>query len=178
MLIGLSAPASAEGTPSGDVSAYNSLDQSLSQIAAQTSADGLVRLHVVAGDDSDAAQQLKLTVRDAVLDCARSLLADCTDADAAYARLTACLPALEQVAAYAAGPDHAVRAETGVFPFPDRDYAGVTVPAGDYRALRIVIDGGAGRNWWCILFPTLCTTTDGHSALADWLGELFGGDPS
>ena len=178
MLIGLSAPANAEGTPSGAVSAYNNLDQSLGQIAAQTAADELVRLHVVAGDDSDAAQQLKLTVRDAVLDCARSLLADCADADAAYARLTACLPALEQVAADAAGPDHDVCAETGVFPFPDRDYAGVTVPAGDYRALRIVIDGGEGRNWWCILFPTLCTTTDGHSALADWLGELFGGDPS
>lgn len=178
MLIGLSATAEGTAAPSGAASAYSNLDQSLGQIAAQTPADGLVRLHVVAGDDSDAAQQLKLVVRDAVLIRAQSLLADCPDAETAFARLTDALDELEQAAADAAGSNHAVRAETGVFPFPDRDYAGVTVPAGDYRALRIVIDEGGGRNWWCVLFPTLCTATDGHSALADWLSEFFGGDPS
>ena len=125
MLIGLSATAEGTAAPSGAASAYSNLDQSLGRIAAQTPADGLVRLHVVAGDDSDAAQQLKLVVRDAVLIRAQSLLADCPDAETAFARLTGALDELEQAAADAAGSNHAVRAETGVTMEELEDMAGI-----------------------------------------------------
>ena len=71
-----------------------------------------------------------------------------------------------------------MRAELGVFDFPDRDYDGVTVPAGRYRALRIVIGSGQGHNWWCVLYPTLCVTPDGagRSLLVEWFERWFGGD--
>ena len=47
----------------------------------------LIRLHVVAEDDSEEAQAMKLAVRDACLECARQYLADCGTPDEAYAML-------------------------------------------------------------------------------------------
>ena len=145
-----------------------------------------IRLHVVAADDGAAAQALKLQVRDAVLAAARPLLADCGDADEAWRRIGEHVDALEDVAARRAralGYDGPVAAGTGVFDFPDRHYGGVFVPAGRYRALRVVIGGGKGHNWWCVLYPSLCLPEDVdpgapirfHSVLLDWLRGLLGG---
>jgi stage II sporulation protein R len=142
---------------------------------------GYIRLHVVAADDGAAAQALKLEVRDAVLAAARPLVADCGDADEAWRRIGEHVDALEAVAAQKAralGYDGPVAAVTGVFDFPDRRYGALFVPAGAYRALRVVIGAGEGRNWWCVLYPSLCVPEAGplRSALLDWLRELSGGE--
>lgn len=161
----------------GAQTAYLSLDEQIAE--AIDGAEELIRLHVVASDDSQEAQALKLKVRDAVLAEAQALLADCADADEAFARLTAALDQLERAAAERAreeGYFGSVCAETGTFDFPEREYAGVVVPAGEYRALSVVIGDGGGQNWWCVLFPTLCTASDGHSILGEWLAGIFGGE--
>lgn len=136
----------------------------------------LIRLHVIAEDDSREAQQLKLHVRDAVLAYAQVALADCTSDEDAWRRLNALQSDIERIAEQAAGRDAAAR--LGIFPFPDRTYAGVTVPAGQYRALRIVIGAGEGRNWWCVLYPSLCLPSEGgyYSLFGLWLEQLFGGE--
>ena len=140
-----------------------------------------IRLHVVAADDGAAAQALKLQVRDAVLAAVRPLVADCGDADEAWRRIDQSVDALEAAAAgraRALGYDGPVTAGTGVFDFPDRHYGGVFVPAGEYRALRVVIGAGEGHNWWCVLYPSLCVPEDVpplRLALLEWLRELLGG---
>ena len=142
-----------------------------------------IRLHVVAADDGTAAQALKLEVRDAILKAARALLEDCGDADTAWDIIGENVEALEAAAtarARAQGYQGRVSAETGVFDFPDRHYGAVFVPAGRYRALRVVIGEGAGHNWWCVLYPSLCVPEGEaptlRSALLDWLRRLAGGD--
>lgn len=146
----------------------------------------MVRLHVVAADDSDEAQALKLAARDACLAEARALLADCRDADAAWATVNAHLVDFAAAAGAVlreAGCEDEVTAEAGIFDFPDRRYGDARVPAGRYRALRVVIGAGEGRNWWCVLYPSLCMPEawrDGepvrfHSVLWDWLVRVFGG---
>lgn len=139
-----------------------------------------VRLHVVAADDTAPAQALKLEVRDAVLDCARELLRDVGDAEAAWRVVNDHVDELEAAARRVAGD---ARCEVGVFPFPERVYGGTRVPAGDYRALRVVIGAGQGHNWWCVLYPSLCypeAWVEGDGALYSsawrWLQALFGGD--
>ena len=145
-----------------------------------------IRLHVVAEDDSAAAQALKLEVRDACLAAARALLSDCDGADEAWRRIGENLPLLSDAAMRRArelGYEGAVAAQTGVFDFPDRHYGGVFVPAGAYRALRVVIGEGEGHNWWCVLYPSLCLPENVepgapvvfHSAILDWLRGLLGG---
>ncbi len=148
--------------------------------AAQALPD-LVRLHVVAADDSPEAQNLKLELRDTCLRCAEVCLGDAADADEAYRRLEEHLDDFEAACAARArelGYDGEVRAETGTFDFPDRTYGALTVPAGEYRALRVTIGAGAGHNWWCVLYPSLCVIDEadavaperaGYSRVLNWL---------
>lgn len=142
----------------------------------------LVRLHVVAEDNSPAAQALKLEIRDTCLNCARICIADAPDADAAYMRLTDHLDdfaAACEDRARSLGYTGSVTAETGVFDFPDRIYGGVLVPSGQYRALRITIGDGDGRNWWCVLYPALCSldesALDDPDSILSWIRRRFGG---
>ena len=151
---------------------------------AETSKE-LVRLHVVAEDDSPSAQALKLQLRDTCLRCAQVCLSDAPDADTAYMRLMQHLDDFEAACTARArelGYAGSITAETGVFHFPDRIYGNLSVPAGAYRALRITIGEGEGHNWWCVLYPTLCAIneqdaagdTDPRSVLA-WLKARMGG---
>lgn len=152
---------------------------SLPALAAPS--DHLLRLHVIADSDAPAAQAVKLEVRDAVLERAQRLLARCTDADEAWRVLGAHLTDLWNAAAArleSLGCDLSLSVQAGVFTFPDRDYGSVTLPAGDYRALRVIIGSGQGRNWWCVLYPNLCLPAeDGYnSVILDWLKKLLGGE--
>lgn len=145
----------------------------------------LVRLQVVAMDDSPEAQALKLELRDVCLRGAELCLADAPDADAAYMALQAHLEHFQAACerrAQELGWDVEIRAEAGVFDFPDRVYGQLLVPAGSYRALRVTIGGGEGHNWWCVLYPSLCVLneadagmeTDAWGVLA-WLKCKIGG---
>ena len=117
----------------------------------------MIRLHVIANSDSDADQALKLRVRDAVLARATELLTQSEDMADAWARLDTSLSDLEQAASAACGGAYPVRAELGEAEFPLKEYDGFALPAGRYPALRVVIGEGAGRNWWCVVYPPLCT---------------------
>lgn len=117
----------------------------------------MIRLHVIANSDSDADQALKLRVRDAVLTRATELLTQSEDVADAWARLDTSLPDLERAASAGCGGAYPVRAELGEAEFPLKEYDGFALPAGRYPALRVVIGKGAGRNWWCVVYPPLCT---------------------
>lgn len=127
-------------------------------------AEKVVRLHVLANSDSAEDQALKLQVRDAVLAHATELLEGTQGSRTAESLLRGNLLELERLAAEeirANGYDYAVTAEVTVTDFPTREYDGFALPAGDYLALRIVIGEGAGQNWWCVVFPPLCTAAAG-----------------
>lgn len=142
-----------------------------------------VRLHVVANSDSEEDQVLKLRVRDGVRALSAALLADAQSADEAWEIIEESLPLLEGAAllhARLGGFTGAVRAETGEFDFPERTYGQEVVPAGRYRALRVVLGEGEGHNWWCVLYPSLCAgelTADStpafYSVVGQWLESLM-----
>ena len=116
----------------------------------------LIRLHVVANSDSDEDQAVKLRVRDAVLQAAQPYVTG-PDAEGALAEN---LGALERAAAKALrslGRGDAVSVTLQNEAFPTRAYETFSLPAGVYRTLRVTIGAGAGHNWWCVVFPTLCT---------------------
>lgn len=120
----------------------------------------MIRLHVIAHSDSAEDQALKLQVRDAVLDYATAVLQRSEDMDAAQVELEANLPRIENIAhaaVSAEGYDYGVTASLGQAEFPLKEYEGFSLPAGEYTALRLVIGDGEGQNWWCVVFPPLCT---------------------
>lgn len=126
----------------------------------------VIRLHILADDDTARAQAIKLAVRDAVLDAFGKELAaiGITDAETAYAWLRNNCDALEKAAAeqaYACGFAGPVTAEVGILRLPPKQYGDVLLPEGEYRALRITLGRGEGQNWWCVLFPRLCLSLAG-----------------
>ena len=133
----------------------------------QALADRVVRLHILANSDSEEDQALKLQVRDRVLDRAAEILTESADRAAAEHALRAALPELESLAAdeiARRGYDYPVTAELADTAFPTREYDGFALPAGRYLALRLVIGAGEGHNWWCVVFPPLCTAVSSDLA--------------
>lgn len=119
----------------------------------------VIRLHVIANSDSEADQALKLRVRDRVLVLAEDILRQSGDMEEARQRLAEALPRLQQTAAEeiaAQGSRYTVSAGLEETEFPTREYDGFALPSGEYLALRVVIGEGAGKNWWCVVFPSLC----------------------
>lgn len=114
-----------------------------------------VRLHVIARSDSPEDQAEKLRVRDAVLAALAEPLAAASDTESAKVILAGRLSEME--AAAKAVTDADVTVSLGKEAYPTRHYEGFSLPAGEYTSLRIVLDEGAGQNWWCVLFPRLCT---------------------
>lgn len=133
--------------------------------------DGLIRLHVVANSDSQEDQALKLRVRDALTEALSDVMANITNPEQAKAYIRENLLRLQEIAEdvlAAAGCDLAVTVNLAEEAFETRYYDTFTLPAGVYESLRITIGEGAGENWWCVVFPTLCipATSDGFEAEA------------
>ena len=135
----------------------------------------LIRLHVVANSDSEADQSLKLRVRDAVGESLQQGMADVTDTEQAKAYLQENLPKIESLANQVledAGCTDTVQVSLMLEEFGTRVYDTFTLPAGIYESLRIVIGDGAGKNWWCVVFPSLCipATSEGFEDTAAGAG--------
>lgn len=135
----------------------------------------LIRLHVVANSDSVEDQELKLLVRDAIVTSLRQALADVGDTEQAKEYLQENLPKLQELANKTL--DAAGSAQQAVVTlcregFPTRQYDTFSLPAGIYEALRVTIGDGAGKNWWCVVFPSLCVpqTSQGFSDTAAGAG--------
>lgn len=133
------------------------------------------RLHILANSDSAADQALKLKVRDRILADSDELFAMSGDRAEAEANARANLPEIQALALDELrrdGSDESVRAEVVHMYFPTRTYGNVTLPAGYYDALRVIIGSGKGHNWWCVLFPPLCLpSAEGKEKLDDVLGD-------
>jgi len=144
-------------------------EQELNDLSSQ-----VIRLHVVANSDSAEDQALKLQVRDAVLSRAAELTAGATTRQDAGAALQAGRAELEAAAldvVREAGYPYSVTAQLGCERFDTRDYGEFALPAGTYTSLRVTIGAGAGRNWWCVGFPPLCTAAGERDVSAFSLTE-------
>ncbi|MBO7148507.1 MAG: stage II sporulation protein R [Clostridia bacterium] len=127
---------------------------------------GVLRLHVVANSDSEYDQAQKLSVRDAVL-CELDKLykeKSVQTLDGAKAVINANMDKLTAAARSVVGDDIPLKLTLGRESFPRKSYDGVTLPAGKYESLIIRIGKAEGKNWWCVLFPTLCLS---HATKSD-----------
>lgn len=154
--------------------------------ASAAGTEDFIRLHVMAESDEPDAQALKMAIRDTCLACARVCIGDAADADTAYELLNRHLDDFQEACVERArelGYEGGIHVETGRFTFPDRLYGKLLVPAGEYRALRVVIGAGEGHNWWCVLYPSLCVLNEAdyaadkpcYSVVFNWLKSWIGG---
>ena len=130
----------------------------------------LIRLHVLAVDDSEQEQALKLRVRDAVLSFLGPQLEEASDRDEAGAILEASLPSLERAAA-AAAEGRPVSVTLTRESYPTRRYGPFALPAGRYDSLRVILGEGEGHNWWCVVFPPICMELESMETMEEAVGE-------
>lgn len=135
----------------------------------------LIRLHVVANSDSPEDQAIKLQVRDAVTESLREEMAHIGDIGQAKAYIRENLPKIQMLAnrvLESAGVEADAVVTLGKETFDTRYYDTFQLPAGVYESLRIIIGEGQGKNWWCVVFPSLClpATSDGFEAVAAGAG--------
>ncbi|MFT8888803.1 MAG: stage II sporulation protein R [Ethanoligenens sp.] len=144
-----------------------------SAFAAQSSdiRQKVFRLHILANSDSKADQSLKLHVRDRILEKSATLFQYADNKVQVISEARTALPQIEAIARdeiHREGYTYPVKARIVHMYFNTRVYGNVTLPAGDYDALRITIGAAKGHNWWCVLFPPLCLpSAEGEEKLAE-----------
>ena len=137
--------------------------------------ENVIRLHVVAASDSEEDQQIKLQVRDALIETLQPGMDGLADADAAKEYLMSRLEDLEETAnriLTEAGSEDQATVTLAKEAFSTRDYDTFSLPAGVYESLRVTIGQGEGKNWWCVVFPSLClpATSEGFEDAAAGAG--------
>ena len=133
----------------------------------------LLRLHVIANSDSED-QQLKRDVRDVILDYMKKELKDFETIEDAKSQVNNNLDKIKILAEdeiRRQNKAYRVKVMLGNFPFPTKMYGDITLPAGTYEALRVVIGEGEGQNWWCVMFPPLCFVDATHGTIPDSVKE-------
>ena len=122
-------------------------------------AASVIRFRVLADSDRQKDQEVKLAVRDALLERMGDLLQGAETAEDTRRLLEENLDTLRQEAEMAVrreGSGVPVSLELTRDEFPLRVYGDLRFPAGEYETLRVTLGSGSGRNWWCLLFPSLC----------------------
>ena len=127
-----------------------------------------VRLHIVAHSDSEADQDLKLALRDAILEAYSARLAGEASGAAADMARALCSEMAESARRFIGerGFDYPVSVSVVEMYFGTTHYEAFTMPAGIYTALRLEIGEAAGKNWWCVMYPPLCipAASEGQAA--------------
>lgn len=121
--------------------------------------DSLIRFHVIANSDSDNDQQLKLKVKDKVIDYLYPYLNASESLDESRQIIKDKMEDVKKLAQEVIKDnkyDYDVKVELSRENFPDKSYGNITLPQGNYEAFRIIIGSGQGKNWWCVMFPPLC----------------------
>ena len=120
----------------------------------------MLRMHVIANSDTKEDQELKLKVRDAVLSAGKKLFDGSVTCEDAEKVLVPHIDKLEKVALETIkkeGFDYDVKITVQEEYFKTRTYDNsVTLPAGYYTAVKVIIGEGKGENWWCVMFPPMC----------------------
>lgn len=130
----------------------------------------LVRLHVIAASDETAEQELKLRVRDNVLEYLTPVLDKAESPEEAQRIINGELTSIKAAAEACAG-GRSVSVTLGQEYYPTREYEGFTLPAGQYQSLRVILGEGKGHNWWCVVFPPLCVSAVEQNKALDAMSE-------
>lgn len=125
----------------------------------------VLRLHILANSDSKEDQTLKYDLRDYMLTEFSEVFGSCESFDKSVYVATERRAEIEEKAnefVHSKGYDYNVKCEVAKTYFTTRKYENVTLPAGEYTAVRLLIGNAEGRNWWCVMFPPLCLPAAGE----------------
>lgn len=121
--------------------------------------NAVFRLHVIANSDTNEDQELKLKIRDSLLNYMNKICSNCTTKEEAISIAIQNKDEFQKIAEQTIlenGYNYPVKININNFYFPTKNYGDISLPAGMYDALRVEIGEAKGKNWWCVMFPSLC----------------------
>lgn len=130
------------------------MKEAQNQIAAK-----VIRFHVRANSNEEKDQELKLKVRDEIISKTRKYFQNCSnksDAEQMILEHEQDILKIAREVVEREGEEKAVKIRYQREKFPLRIYGDYAFPPGIYDTLRIDIGKAEGRNWWCVMYPSLC----------------------
>ena len=160
----------------------NLLSVSYANIVSNDLENTFFRLHIIANSNSESDQNLKLKVRDNILEYMNTLSFNQTSKGAVMQLAIDNIDNFKEVAQKTVlreGFNYDVKVSIGNYFFPEKNYEDITLPTGFYDALKIELGNAEGKNWWCCLYPPLCfadfstgiLTEEGNTNLMDNLNK-------
>lgn len=136
----------------------------------------ILRFHVLANSDSPKDQALKLDVKEFLLEMIRSETPSSTTREEMICYIKNNKHRLAQYAEHfmqEQGFDYSAEVLLETCKFPEKTYGDMTFPAGEYDAVRVVLGEGGGKNFWCVLYPSLCYIDSTYAVVPDSSKELL-----
>lgn len=134
----------------------------------------VLRLHIIANSDSYEDQQLKLKIRDRILEESGELFSRSQTVDDAIVTANGSIEKIETLANEVIKENNfnykAVASVKDSY-FETREYDTFTLPAGTYKSLVIDLGKSEGKNWWCVIFPEICLPAASKAELSDTVSE-------
>lgn len=121
--------------------------------------DSIIRFHVIANSDSEEDQNLKLKVKNKVIEYLYDKLDKSESLEESRQIIKDNMEDVKKIASQVinnSNYSYDVKVELGRENFPDKAYGNIVLPQGNYEAFRVIIGQGEGKNWWCVMFPPLC----------------------
>ncbi len=126
--------------------------------------DKLLRMHILANSNSDSDQSIKLKVRDFVIEYIdKNKLKDKNGVINSIKNMEREINDFLKEN----GADYNCRVLISNSTFKTKEYSDLSIPAGEYQALKIILGEGKGENWWCIAYPPLCFTESVTGKISD-----------
>ena len=132
--------------------------------------EGIIRFHVRANSDKAEDQELKLKVRDEILEVMVAKFEDSSSIDESREIIRENMNEIKEIAERVVKKynyDYPIEISLGMDYFPTRKYGNMVFPQGEYETLLVTIGKGEGQNWWCVMFPPLCFVDITHSVAYD-----------
>jgi stage II sporulation protein R len=122
--------------------------------------DDAIRIRVIANSNSKYDQEIKMKVKNQVEYDMYNLLKDTRKIEEARELIKNNLDSLEDNIYTTLQKENYKQPFTvnfGLNYFPEKEFKGITYNEGYYESVVITLGEGLGDNWWCVLFPPLCT---------------------
>ena len=123
-----------------------------------------IRFRVIANSNSASDQQEKMIIKDQVEKEVYALINGAQNAKEVRSLIEDNLDMIEEIVEEYQVP---YQIHYGNNYFPSKYYKGITYPAGNYESLVITLGSGAGKNFWCVLFPPLCLLENTEEDISD-----------
>ena len=125
--------------------------------------DDMIRIRVLANSNSEYDQNIKNEVVNILTEEFKEIMKDTSNINIARTKINENLDKISlKINDYLISNNvkYDYNINFGLNYFPPKEFKGKNYEEGYYESVLVTLGDGAGDNWWCILFPSICLTEE------------------